>query len=74
MAADSLAPLMQGKSVPKKLRPWTKDDVEMLKSLAREKTKTTVITRKLKRSVQAVYQKAKRLGVPLRGGRGKRMG
>jgi hypothetical protein len=26
-----------------KLRPWTKEDVRMLKTLAREKTKTTVI-------------------------------
>jgi hypothetical protein len=58
--------------MPKKLRPWTKEDVEMLKALAREKTKTTVIMRKLKRSVQAVYQKAKRLGVMLGGPRKKR--
>ena len=48
-----------------KLRPWTKDDVRMLKTLAREKTKTTVIARKLKRSVGATYQKAMRLGVTL---------
>jgi hypothetical protein len=32
-----------------KVRPWTKDDVRTLKTLAREKTKTTVIARKLKR-------------------------
>jgi hypothetical protein len=57
--------------MPKKLRPWTMDDVEMLKRLAREKATTTVIARKLKRSVQAVYQKAKRLAVRL-GGRRKR--
>ena len=48
-----------------KLRPWTKDDVKMLKTLAREKTKTTVIARKLKRSVGATHQKAMRLGVSL---------
>jgi hypothetical protein len=30
-------------------RPWTNEEVRMLKSLAREKTKTTVIARKLKR-------------------------
>ena len=63
---------MQGESVPKKLRPWTNDDVEMLMALASEKTKTTVIMRKLKRSVQAVYQKAKRLGVRLGAPRKKR--
>ena len=33
---------------PLKVRPWTKEDVRMLKGLAREKTKTTVIARKLK--------------------------
>jgi hypothetical protein len=55
-----------------KLRPWTKDDVRTLKTLAREKTKTTVIARKLGRSVEATYQKASALGVTLGGGRGKR--
>jgi hypothetical protein len=53
-----------------KLRPWTKDDVRMLKTLAREKTKTTVIARKLKRSVGATYQQAMRHGVTLGGGGG----
>jgi hypothetical protein len=44
----------------------------MLKALAREKTKTSVIARKLRRSVGATYQKARALGVTLGGGRGKR--
>jgi hypothetical protein len=48
-----------------KLRVWTKDDVRMLKSLAREGTKTTAIARKLKRTVRATYQKASSLGVAL---------
>jgi hypothetical protein len=48
-----------------KLRPWTKEDVRTLKTLAREKAKTTVIARKLKRSVGATHQKAMRLGVKL---------
>ena len=52
-----------------KLRPWTKEDVRALKTLAREKTKTIVIARKLKRSVGATHQKAMRLGVTLGGGR-----
>jgi hypothetical protein len=55
-----------------KLRTWTKDDVRTLKTLAREKTKTTVIARKLKRTEGATRQKAKGLGVTLGGGRGKR--
>ena len=53
----------------RKLRPWTKEDVRMLKALAREKTKTGVIARKLKRSERATYQKALALSVTLGGGR-----
>ena len=52
-----------------KLRSWTKEDVRTLKTLAREKTKTTVIARKLKRSLGATHQKAMRLGVMLGPGR-----
>jgi hypothetical protein len=48
-----------------KLRPWTKEDIRMLKTLAREKVKTTVIARKVKRSVGATRQKAMHLGVTL---------
>jgi len=48
-----------------KLRPWTKEDVKTLKTLAREKVKTTVIARKLKRSVGATYQQASKHGVTL---------
>ena len=55
-----------------KLRPWTKEDVRTLKTLAREKEKTTVIARKLKRTLGATYQKEKGLGVKLGGGRKKR--
>ncbi len=38
-----------------RLRAWTKEDVRTLKTLAREETKTTVIARKLKRSVGATH-------------------
>jgi hypothetical protein len=55
-----------------KLRPWTKEEVRTLKTLAREKTKTTVIARKLKRSVVATQHKASALGVTLGGGRGRK--
>jgi hypothetical protein len=48
-----------------KLRAWTKDDIRMLKGLVREKRKTTVIARKLKRTVGATYQQAHKLGVSL---------
>ena len=44
---------------------WTKDDIRMLKALAREKAKTTVIARKLKRTLRATQQKASMLGVRL---------
>jgi hypothetical protein len=46
-------------------REWTKEDVRTLKTLAREKTKTTVIARKLKRTLGATYQQASKLGVAL---------
>ena len=39
-----------------KRREWTKEDIRTLKTLAREKTKTTAIARQLKRSVGALYQ------------------
>ena len=51
-----------------KLRGWTKEDVRTLKTLAREKKKTTVIARTLKRSVGATYQKASQLSVTLGSG------
>jgi hypothetical protein len=41
-----------------KLRPWTKDDIRTLKTLA-------VIARKLERSLGATHQQAMRLGVKL---------
>jgi hypothetical protein len=44
---------------------WTKDDVRTLKTLARERTKTTAITRKLGRSVGATFQTAWAIGVTL---------
>ena len=43
-------------------RPWTKEEVRMLKTLTREKTRI-VIGRKLKWSVDAMYGLATRLGV-----------
>jgi hypothetical protein len=64
-----------GNDMAKKItrsRPWTKEEVRMLKSLAREQTKTTVIARKLKRSVAAVYLRASKLAVMLGGGRGRK--
>jgi hypothetical protein len=43
-------------------RPWTKEEVRMLKTLTREKTKM-VIARKLKRSVDAIYGLVSKLGL-----------
>jgi hypothetical protein len=55
-------------------RPWTKEELRMLKTLTREKTKL-VIARKLKRSVDAMYGLASKLGVILgEAERGKRRG
>jgi hypothetical protein len=47
------------------VRPWTTGDVRTLKTLAREKTKTIVIARKLKRTLGATYAKGTALGVTL---------
>jgi hypothetical protein len=60
----------------KKPRLWSKDDVRMLKTLVKEKTKTSVIARKLKRTETATRQKAGALGVKLVNSRrpAKRMG
>jgi hypothetical protein len=52
-------------------RPWTKGEMRMVKTLAREKTKM-VIARKLKRSVDAMYGLASKLGVMLGGDRGRK--
>jgi hypothetical protein len=51
----------------KKPRPWTKEDVQMLKSMVREKTATATIARKLKRTPGATRQKAGAVGVKLVG-------
>ena len=48
-----------------KRRDWTKEDVRILKMLIREKAKTTVIARRLKRSIGATYQQASKLGLSL---------
>jgi hypothetical protein len=55
-----------------KISSWTKEDVGMPNAPVREKIKTSVIARKLKRSVGATYQKAPALGVTLGTGRKKR--
>jgi hypothetical protein len=61
-----------GNEMAKKItrsRPWTKEEVRMLKTLTREKTRI-VIARKLKRSADAMYGLASTLGVMLWGDRG----
>jgi hypothetical protein len=55
-----------------KLRPWTKEDIRTLRMLAREKVKTTVIARKLKRTESATRNKAFLLGVSFEAPRGKK--
>ena len=55
-----------------KPRPWSIEDVRMLKTLVREKTKTSAVARKLKRTEHATRQKASTLGVKLAGAHRKR--
>ncbi len=51
----------------KRSRPWTKEDIRTLKNMVREKAKTSVVARKLKRTATATRQKASSLGVKLIG-------
>jgi hypothetical protein len=55
-----------------KVRPWTKDDIRLLKAFVSDKTKTSVVARKLKRTYAATRQKAASLGVKLAGIRRKK--
>ncbi len=63
---DSLRETTMAKKATK-YRSWTKDDVQTLKAMVREKAKTSVIARKLKRTYGATRQKAGALGVKLAG-------
>jgi hypothetical protein len=56
----------------RKLRRWTKEDIRTLKTLAREKVKTTVIARRLKRTEGATRVQASKRGVSFSAGRSKR--
>jgi hypothetical protein len=49
-------------------RPWTKEEMRMVKTLARDKTRI-VIARKLRRSMDAVHGLASMLGTILGAGR-----
>jgi hypothetical protein len=55
------------RAMAKTPQPWTKEDIRMLKTLVREKTKTSMVARKLKRTETATRQKARALGVKLAG-------
>jgi len=55
-----------------KRREWTREDIRTLKRLAREKVKTTVIARGLKRTEGATRQQAFKHGVSLGGGPGRK--
>src|SRR6266436_3144992 len=50
-----------------KSRPWTREDISTLKSMVREKTKTSVIARTVKSTETATRKKAGELGVKLAG-------
>jgi len=55
-----------------KRREWTKEDVHMLKTLARDRVKTSVIARRLRRTIGATRNKAFLLGLSFGGSRKKR--
>jgi hypothetical protein len=56
----------------KKARAWSKEDIQTLKTMVREKTATGTVARKLKRTLTAMRQKAASLGVKLVGVQRKR--
>jgi hypothetical protein len=63
MLGDSF--VLTGTEMAKKItrsRPWTKEEVRMMKTLTREKTRM-VFARKLKRSVDVMYGLASKLGL-----------
>jgi hypothetical protein len=55
-----------------KWREWTKEDIRMLKNLARDRIKTSVIARRLRRTEGATRQQAFKLGVSFKSGKGKK--
>jgi hypothetical protein len=63
MLGDSF--VLTGTEMAKKItrsRPWTKEEVRMMKTLTREKTRM-VFARKLKRSIDVMYGLASKLGM-----------
>ena len=48
-----------------KRRAWTKEDIRVLKSLARQKTPASKIARTLKRTEGATRQRASSMGISL---------
>jgi hypothetical protein len=65
MIAADLFELLRQEEMARRItrtRPWTKEEVRMMKTLTREKSKM-VIARKLKRSVDAMYGLVSKLGL-----------
>jgi hypothetical protein len=62
MLRTEVESLMAKKS---KRRAWTKEDVRVLKTLARQKTPAKKIARTLKRTEGATRQRASSLGISL---------
>jgi polysaccharide deacetylase 2 family uncharacterized protein YibQ len=58
---------MMAKKAKKKIkrRPWSKEDMRELKSLARRKISAAAIAKQFKRSLPALRQKAMNLGISL---------
>jgi polysaccharide deacetylase 2 family uncharacterized protein YibQ len=48
-----------------KRRPWSKEDIRELKSLARSKVSAAKIAKQFKRTLPALRQKAMNLGISL---------
>ncbi len=53
------------KSKQSKQRAWTKEEVRLLRALAKQKITAASIARTLNRSLESTKKKASRLGIPL---------
>jgi hypothetical protein len=65
---------MPRSSVPakQKRKPWSKDDLALLRKLAKDGVTGSAIAKKLKRTKAAIYQRAAMKGISLGGKRSRR--
>jgi hypothetical protein len=63
--AKTVKPAKSAKSVRRVIKPWTKEDVRMLKAHSKARTPVTKVSKVMKRTVGALRRRAGILGVGL---------